>query len=192
MEKKAEYRSAIRSKKMIRQAFLELIKEKEMSKITVTELVERADLNRATFYAHYPDIYGVLEEYENQDIEKLITILRDFEFQNFFKNPIPLLLRINRYLEEDLEFYRIMITSKASESFLEKLKFIFVQYMSSDPDIPQSVRNSVSFEMRLHFFAGGIINMYKQWFSGNLNGSLHDISIETGKIITEMPSVAAQ
>ena len=57
--KKAEYRSAIRSKRMIKQAFLSLIKEKDISKITVTELVERADLNRATFYAHYPDIYGV-------------------------------------------------------------------------------------------------------------------------------------
>lgn len=187
--KKAEYRSAIRSRRMIKQAFLSLIKEKDISKITVTELVERADLNRATFYAHYPDIYGVLEEYEDEAIQFMLSVLHEFEYNSFFQNPTPVLLKINRQLEEDLDFYRIMIASKASDSFLEKLKNIFVEYMSQDESVPAHIRSSVQFEMRLHFFAGGIINMYKQWFSGRLKGSLNDISVEIGKIITGTPTI---
>ena len=53
MGEKAEYRSAVRSRENIRKAYVELIHEKGTIEITVKELVERADVNRSTFYAHY-------------------------------------------------------------------------------------------------------------------------------------------
>lgn len=87
MGQKAEYRSAIRSRRMIREAYMHLLKEKDLSKITVTDIITRADLNRATFYAHYPDVRGVTEEIENEIIEKMLDILKEFEFTNFFRNP---------------------------------------------------------------------------------------------------------
>ena len=104
----AEYRSAIRSRRMIREAYTVLLKEKDLSKITVTDIVNRADINRATFYAHYPDVRGVTEEIENEIIAKMLEVLKEFEFTNFFRNPTPLLLQLSRYLEEDAEFYRIL------------------------------------------------------------------------------------
>ena len=58
---KAEYRSAIRSRRLIREAYTQLLKEKNLQKITVTDIVTRAEINRATFYAHYPDVRGVTE-----------------------------------------------------------------------------------------------------------------------------------
>lgn len=48
---KAEYKSAIRSRRMIQHALVELLQEKELDKITVTDIVTRADINRGTFYA---------------------------------------------------------------------------------------------------------------------------------------------
>ena len=184
MEKK-EYRSSIRSKKLIREAFLKLIQEKDYSKISVTDIVKEADINRSTFYAHYPDVRGVTEEFENQVIEKMMEVLSDFKYEHFFQNPAPVLLKINRYLEEDMDFYRILITTKESDSFIEKMKKMFIEYMNIDKDIPENVRTSVGFEMRIHFFAGGIMNMYKQWFLGNLRGSLNDISMEVSQVIKE-------
>lgn len=53
---KAEYKSAVRSRTLIKRAFLELLREKSIDKITVTDIVARADINRGTFYAHYDDI----------------------------------------------------------------------------------------------------------------------------------------
>lgn len=53
---KAEYKSAIRSRRMIQRALVELLQEKELDKITVTDIVTRADINRGTFYAHYADL----------------------------------------------------------------------------------------------------------------------------------------
>lgn len=56
MGERKVYKSALRSRKWIRQAFMELLREKEFEKITVTDIVNRADINRSTFYAHYPDV----------------------------------------------------------------------------------------------------------------------------------------
>ena len=43
------------TKMMIRNSLLELLSTKPIAKITVTEICERAGINRATFYAHYTD-----------------------------------------------------------------------------------------------------------------------------------------
>ncbi len=48
-------RRAIRSKRLIVEAWRELILEKEYKKISVSDIVERADIGRATFYAHFED-----------------------------------------------------------------------------------------------------------------------------------------
>lgn len=180
---KAEYRSAIRSRRMIREAYMELLKEKDLSKITVTDIIKRADLNRATFYAHYPDVRGVTEEIENEIIEKMLEVLKEFQFTSFFRNPAPLLLKISRYLEEDTDFYRILVRANGSEIFMEKLKKVFSDHMLNDSDIPESMQQSKMVELRVCYFAGGIVNLYKQWFRGDLNCTLNDIALEVSKLL---------
>lgn len=180
---KAEYRSAIRSRRMIREAYMELLKEEDLSKITVTDIITRADLNRATFYAHYPDVRGVTEEIENEIIEKMLEVLKEFQFTSFFRNPAPLLLKISRYLEEDTDFYRILVRANGSEIFMEKLKKVFSDHMLNDSDIPESMRQSKMVELRVCYFAGGIVNLYKQWFRGDLNCTLNDIALEVSKLL---------
>lgn len=54
----------------------------------------------------------------------MIGVLSEFQYKSFFQNPLPLLLKIARYLEEDLEFYRILINSNGANAFLIKLKNI--------------------------------------------------------------------
>ncbi len=180
---KAEYRSAIRSRRMIREAYTALLKEKDISKITVTDIVNRADINRATFYAHYPDVRGVTEEIENEIIAKMLEVLKEFEFTNFFRNPTPLLLQLSRYLEEDAEFYRILIKANGSEIFMEKLKKRFTDYMLNDSDIPEDMRHSKMVRLRVCYFAGGIVNLYKQWFRGDLDCTLNDIALEVSRLL---------
>lgn len=106
MGAKAEYRSSIRSKRLIRQTFMELLKEKDLEKITVTDIIKRADINRGTFYAHYQDVRAVIEQIENEIIAKMLEFLGEFRHKNFFQNPLPLLLKMSRYLEEDQDFYK--------------------------------------------------------------------------------------
>lgn len=183
MGQKAEYRSAIRSRRMIREAYTQLLKEKDLSEITVTDIIKRADLNRATFYAHYPDVRGVTEEIENEIIAKMLEVLEEFRYTNFFRNPAPLLLKLSRYLEEDADFYRTLVRANGSEMFMEKLKKVFTDYMINDSDIPDDMRRSKMVSLRVCYFAGGIVNLYKQWFRGDLDGTLNDIAMEVSKLL---------
>ena len=183
MGEKAEYKSAIRSRRLIRQAFVELMREKALEKITVTDIVTRADINRGTFYAHYQDTRAVIEQIENEIIEKMLEFLGEFKYKNFFQNPLPLLLKISRWLEEDLEFYRILINSSGAEQFLVKLKKIFVEYLGNDSDTPEHIKKSPEFFILINFFAGGITNLYQVWFRGEMDSSLNEVCLEISKVI---------
>lgn len=50
-----------RTRALIQQAFLDLLAEKGFQAITVKDITQRAEINRATFYAHFPDKYALLE-----------------------------------------------------------------------------------------------------------------------------------
>lgn len=189
MGEKAEYKSAVRSRRLIRQAFVDLMKEKELEKITVTDIVKRADINRGTFYAHYQDTRAVIEQIENEIIAKMLEFLGDFRYKNFFQNPLPLLLKISKWLEADLEFYRILINSNGAEQFLIKLKNIFVKYLDTDSDAPEHIKGSPEFSIRVNFFTGGIINIYQVWFRGEMDSSLNEISLEISKLIISNSSL---
>lgn len=50
-----------RTRHLLEQAFMELIQEKGFQEMTVQDIAERAGVNRATFYAHFPDKYALLD-----------------------------------------------------------------------------------------------------------------------------------
>ena len=68
---KAEYRSALRSRKLINDALADLLQEKPLDKITVTDVVNRAGINRGTFYAHYADIPDVINHLIQNTFSKI-------------------------------------------------------------------------------------------------------------------------
>jgi AcrR family transcriptional regulator len=50
-----------RSRKLLQQAFSDLLAEKGFQAISVQDIAERAEVNRGTFYAHFQDKYALLE-----------------------------------------------------------------------------------------------------------------------------------
>ena len=50
------------TKSVIRQALFDLLKEKPLNKITVTDICKMADINRSTFYSYYEDVYALLTQ----------------------------------------------------------------------------------------------------------------------------------
>ena len=72
MNQKTDLR-IIKTRRSIKEAFMELIMMKPVNKITVTELAERAEISKGTFYLHYLDIYDLynrlVEEVANKIAE---------------------------------------------------------------------------------------------------------------------------
>lgn len=66
----------------IRRAFLHLLQEKPLARVTVKDICQQAKINRATFYSHYHDIYDLLEQIERDMLEHLAAELNSLETQS--------------------------------------------------------------------------------------------------------------
>ena len=78
--KKCELREITKEK--LATALITAMEEKALDKITVKEIIEKAEVNRKTFYYYFPDIYGLLEWVISRESNKLITEIqnnRDYE-----------------------------------------------------------------------------------------------------------------
>lgn len=186
MREKAEYKSAKRSRKLIRTAFAKLMLEKPVEKITITDIVKEADLNRGTFYAHYESPHSVMQEIQNEIMDNLLEFLSEWTYENFLNDPLPILLKINHYLEEDMEYFKMLIQCSDSEQFLNRLKKLFVTYMEKDESVPEHLKGTKEYEARIYFIAGGITELYKRWFDEDLIvQSLNDLAQSMSENIVE-------
>lgn len=61
-----EDRRVKRTKKALKDAFLTLLEQKTVDQISVTELTNLAQVNRATFYFYYTDILDMLQQIQNE------------------------------------------------------------------------------------------------------------------------------
>lgn len=136
-----------RTKKALREALSELMMEKELRSITIQELSDKADVHRATFYAHYKDIYDLYEQLEDAIVHEIGAIivedpthtyreqyekLIDYVFDNskacrmFLKNP-NFQERISRFLEE--KYYEIWQYETGENEVTEEWWFLTRYHM---------------------------------------------------------------
>ena len=64
-----------KTERAIKQAFMELRREKPVEKIRVKELCDRACINKSTFYAHYQDIYALANAMEDEMVHAVVERL---------------------------------------------------------------------------------------------------------------------
>ena len=63
------------TKMLIRRAFTDLLRQKPLQSISVRELCSKAGINRSTFYAHYSDVYDLLNQIEEEMLAELRVAL---------------------------------------------------------------------------------------------------------------------
>lgn len=63
----------VRSRRMLMDALAKLLAEKEFDDISIQEIADRATLNRATFYLHYPDKNALLQAMNDARFRDLIA-----------------------------------------------------------------------------------------------------------------------
>lgn len=183
---KAEYRSAIRSRKLIKEALADLLQEKPLEKITVTDIVNRAEINRGTFYAHYRDVPDVVNHLIQQTFAALEEALMD-QSRSVEDLPYALLSQVQKILEEDLYFYRKIMTSEAASMMQEQLVSIMIEYMLAHKD-EFNTGTEAQYELNIRFCAGGLSNLYHDWFAGKLPYSLEELTRLSGAMIRKIIS----
>jgi len=186
LKKKAEYKSAIRSRRLIKEAYIGLLKNTDANKISITAVVREADINRGTFYAHYRDPQDVLEEITNDFLENFLEILKEFHFTIFLKDPLPLLKKFSQCFETDMDFFRRLTAARGCEPFMTKLKVLLMNYITNDVSVPQKVRNESAFKVSVNFFCSGIVAVYQDWLEGKLGENTEAITLTLNYIVVQM------
>lgn len=93
----------IKTRRAIKAAFAALIEEKDLEKITVSELANRAEINKGTFYLHYKDIYDLHYSYMSDIIEDFLDGITFYDL--FFENPKAFLAKLMIYYKKRQDEY---------------------------------------------------------------------------------------
>ena len=188
MKEKQEYRSSKRSRRLIREAFLELLEERDLDKITVIDIVSRADVTRSTFYVHYPDIYGIIEEIQNEIISRHLEEFSQIEYRTMLHDPVPYLKSVAAMLEENSALFKKMGRSIQTSQYVEVLRKTIEEDTVSRSDVPEEVRTPSAFSIRLHFFMAGMLSTFQQWADGTLDCTLDELCREVSQLIQQSAS----
>lgn len=178
---KAEYRSAQRSRQRIKTAVADLLAEKPLDKITVSDVVKRAGINRGTFYAHYANIPDVI----NHLVEDAFYRLKDaLTAGSPTLEDIPgiAVRELQTILEEDLEFYRKIISINSSISVQSQLSDIMLDYLMAH-EAEYSISGHEEYVFRLRFCIGGLAKLYQDWFQGLLAISLDTLTTKAEELL---------
>lgn len=101
-------------------ALLELMQQMDFEKITVKDICKRAGVNRSTFYAHYTDIYQMLDENEKYLSRGLIA---EVEKQRDSKcEDSSLFLPYLRYMKQHQYFYRVVLQNRKTMPVRESFR----------------------------------------------------------------------
>ena len=65
----------MKSKKSIFDAFVNLRSKKELRKITVKELCEKALINKSTFYTYYEDMFDLSDKIESEVVDGIVSTI---------------------------------------------------------------------------------------------------------------------
>ena len=110
-----------RTRKLLQKALLEAASEKGFAHVTVSDITERAMVNRATFYRHYEDKYDLLTHY----IEELSKMIETDEGETDLgtqplqsqDTPPPGLVKLLQHIQSNADFYRVMLGKQGDPAF---------------------------------------------------------------------------
>lgn len=120
-----------RTIKSFEQALLDLLKDHEYEKITVSQIANKACLNRATFYLHYTDKEDLLEQYLTRSLEALQEQAQivSSEFSYDYNKPHPLFIRMFEHIGENIKFYKIMLSNEDNPQIIYSVKLIIESFV---------------------------------------------------------------
>lgn len=181
---KAEYRSSLRSKKLITDALVELLDEKNLDKITVTDIVKKADINRGTFYAHYDNVSDVVTSIFQSAYEIIKNSVDGLQVNTDFDMGM-MLKELQTVMEHDFDFYLKIFSSDINMKIYEELFNILIAYILEHEEEISTVSHA-DFVFYTSFYAGGTIKLYREWFIGNLPMTFDELTVRCSVLLEEM------
>ena len=160
-----EDRRVRRTKKLLNQALTELLERKQIQEITVKELTDLADMNRGTFYLYYRDIYDMLEKTEDSLFDALNAILSQHENEGIHTSVRPILLDLFRFVEENQEMCRVLLSPNGDMNFLHRLNEVIREKCRRFWPNLQGEREEADYDYHYSFAVFGYAGLVRAWVS---------------------------
>ncbi|GAB1613925.1 TetR/AcrR family transcriptional regulator [Mammaliicoccus lentus] len=178
----AEDRRVRKSKAAIKKAFIQLLEDSQIERITIRQISDKADINRGTFYLNYDDKYALLEEMEDEqiaDLKKLVDIRKvnlaqktAEEFIEIFSNEV--IKKVIIHISENIEFYHAILnldrTSKIEERITDMI-LSNINYLIGENNTVYGVPD----DYYLRYVSGALMSMVKYWVHDENRVSIEEL-----------------
>ena len=173
----------IKTKRAIREGVLQLLSEKSIDEISITELAQVAQINRKTFYNYYQNPHQILDELENELAEEFVAAVnasdwndwydgQNFDFHKIFSC-------ITKSVQENRETYRHLLKIKKTSDIMIKienrLKVEAIEYFSKYLDIGEDF-----IVMIMEYVISGMFAVYRKWFNDGQQVPAEEVSRKIG------------
>ena len=166
MEKRENQRITL-TKRLLKEAFLEMFKTTPLDKIHVRALCEKAGINRSTFYKYYSSPSDLLEEMEN---EMLLLVEQELQKCHSLGGS---LVTICIYLENNIEIARLIINKNVSGDFHKRLFDLPALHNLLSSNLKSFTEAEKSYIAS--FITAGYYQMFKNWINKDEREPINDI-----------------
>ena len=162
-------RRSQRTRHLLSEALVELIREKDYNTITVSDIIDRANVGRSTFYAHYRDKDDLFVGELDRVIELLSQRIPGQEEIPFFPS-----LGLFRHVGEEYELYKALLWTPGIDLLIKHMQ------KSLSQRIVQGLKKSGrDYEIPLPalatFIAGSFLSLLKWWLENKMIYSPEEI-----------------
>lgn len=160
---------ARRSKTMLINALIELMKSKDANKISVRELTEKAQLSRATFYLHFEDMPSFLHQLSLETFNTLILYINqgDSDIRSLNKTR-TFYIRYFKYIEENKELFRAMLGEHGYPEFRQMLiQRGYDEYVAILEPFKNEIENEIPVDILVYYIISAHTGLMERWlFNG--------------------------
>ncbi len=168
MKKKTDLR-IVKTHRALYQALVELLKEMEYEEIKVSDLCNKAMVNRSTFYAHFNDKYDLFDSFLKDLKQSLINELgENKKIDNIRDYYLELIKVFINHIDSNKDTYKSIIVNNRNSIILDMLyDTIKTDFKKKNEKFSTIVNNDTPEDIMLEFYLGGIINLGIYFINSN-------------------------
>ncbi|NLO47336.1 MAG: TetR/AcrR family transcriptional regulator [Clostridiales bacterium] len=176
MKEVKEDRRVKYTKMALKESFIRLLTQKDISQITIKEICENADINRATFYAHYSDQYDLLRKIENELLDNISAQLSGYEkagiapWESDWHNTVDMVEKIFDYIRENALLCRLLLNDRGDLHFQKRIMMLVYDEIIENL-IKKGGITKQEAEYIYAFAITGCVGAIQKWFDNDLSDS---------------------
>lgn len=153
-----------KTRALLRQALIRLMRQKSVQDITVKELCAVCDINRGTFYLHYTDVAQLLHSIEDELLVEFERVLEHLTPESTLSGeaPSPAMRSMLELLAENEDLCRVLLCHNGDLAFVEKVKNVVHQRVF-DAWGAQFRSHGLGADYAYAFIVSGCIGMLQYW-----------------------------